>query len=236
MYQFKSRVRYSECNAKAEITLPALVNYLQDCCTFQSEDMHVGVDYLKENHVAWMLSSWQIIVKRYPKMGENITVSTWAYDFKGFYGYRNFKIEDEAGNVLSYADSIWIFLDTDSGKPKRISKDMLEAYVLEEPYPMEKTNRKIQLQEDLIEMETFPVQKFHIDTNNHVNNEKYILMAMEYLPEQIKIDGVRVEYKKAAVLGDMIHPFVKKEKDKVTVALSDAKGTPYAVVELGITA
>ena len=36
MYDYKSRVRYSECDAKAEITLPALVNYLQDCCTFQS--------------------------------------------------------------------------------------------------------------------------------------------------------------------------------------------------------
>ena len=106
MYQFKSRVRFSECNAKAQITVPALVNYFQDCCTFQSEDLGIGLDYLQENHVAWMLSSWQIEVKRYPHLGENIIINTWPYDFKGFYGYRNFTMQDEDGNVIAFANSI----------------------------------------------------------------------------------------------------------------------------------
>ena len=60
MYDFKSRVRYSEVNSEKEMTLPALIDYLQNCCTFQSEDMNVGVDYLERNHSAWVLSSWEI--------------------------------------------------------------------------------------------------------------------------------------------------------------------------------
>ena len=32
-------------------------------------------------------------MKRYPKLAEHITVSTWPYSFKGFYGYRNFTIK-----------------------------------------------------------------------------------------------------------------------------------------------
>ena len=39
MYDFKSRVRYSEVNSERQLTLPALIDYLQNCCTFQSEDM-----------------------------------------------------------------------------------------------------------------------------------------------------------------------------------------------------
>lgn len=231
MYQFKSRVRYSECNAKAEITLPALVNYLQDCCTFQSEDLRIGVDYLKEHHEAWLLSSWQIVIKRYPKMGEEITVSTWPYAFKSFYGYRNFTIEDEKGEVVAYANSVWIFLDTDSGRPKRVSEEMLKAYVFEEQYPMETAERKIRLPEEMDAGEPFAVQKFHIDTNHHVNNEKYILMAEEYLTEKERVREVRVDYRKAAVLGDMIYPQAKKMKDKTVVALCDEAGKPYAVIE-----
>ena len=38
MYDFKSRVRYSEVNSERQLTLPALIDYLQNCCTFQSED------------------------------------------------------------------------------------------------------------------------------------------------------------------------------------------------------
>ena len=43
----------------------------------------MGIDYLAEKHRAWLLSSWQIVVDRYPKLGERIVVSTWPYDFKG---------------------------------------------------------------------------------------------------------------------------------------------------------
>lgn len=231
MYQFKSRVRYSECDAKAQITLPALVNYFQDCCTFQSQDVGVGVDYMSEHHVAWMLSAWQINVERYPKMGENIIISTWPYDFKGFYGYRNFTIQDAENRVLAYANSIWIFVDTESGRPKKVSDKMLEVYTFDEPYPMETCGRKMRLPENMEEKEAFPVQKFHIDTNHHVNNEKYIEMALEYLGEQDKINSVRVEYKKAAVLGDMLYPHIGKKAGKTVVALGDQEQRPYAIVE-----
>ena len=97
MYSFSNRVRYSEVNSEKELTLPSLLDYLQDCCTFESEDFGVGVDYLAKEQVAWILSSWEIKVYRYPQMGQHIKVSTWPYAFRGFYGYRNFRIEGEDG-------------------------------------------------------------------------------------------------------------------------------------------
>ena len=45
MYSFQTRVRYSECNNHHEATLTALLDYLQDCCTFQSEDLGIGLDF-----------------------------------------------------------------------------------------------------------------------------------------------------------------------------------------------
>ena len=60
MYQYKSRVRYSEVNSNKVMTLSALTDYFQDCCTFQSEDLGVGMDYLKKEKRAWVLNSWQI--------------------------------------------------------------------------------------------------------------------------------------------------------------------------------
>ena len=54
MYSFSNRVRYSEVNSEKELTLPSLLDYLQDCCTFESEDFGVGVDYLaKEQRKEW---------------------------------------------------------------------------------------------------------------------------------------------------------------------------------------
>ena len=87
MYQFKSRVRYSETGVDARLSLMGIMNYMQDCSTFQSEDCGVGLAYLEEKNRAWLLSSWQIQILRRPALGEEITVCTWPYEIKGIYAY-----------------------------------------------------------------------------------------------------------------------------------------------------
>lgn len=48
MYEFDSRVRYSEVDHHGTMTVPALINYFQDCSTFQSEQLGYGMDVLKK--------------------------------------------------------------------------------------------------------------------------------------------------------------------------------------------
>ena len=92
IYQFDSRVRYSEVDENRRITLLSILNYFQDCSSFHSEKIGVGIDYLKEKQCAWVLSSWQIVLGELPVFGQEITVQTWPYSFKGFLGERNFCI------------------------------------------------------------------------------------------------------------------------------------------------
>ena len=117
MYCFDSRVRYSETDERGRLSLTGILNYLQDCSTFQSEDLGMGIEYLKAHDRAWWLSSWQIVIDRYPELGERIVVSTWPYDFKGIYGYRNFAIQDTQGHFLVRANSVWFFFDTEKQRP-----------------------------------------------------------------------------------------------------------------------
>ena len=74
MYTFDSRVRYSEVGEDGKITISALMDYMQDCTNFHSEDLGVGLAFHKEKALMWVLNSWQIIFNRFPKMGERITV------------------------------------------------------------------------------------------------------------------------------------------------------------------
>ena len=48
MYTFDSRVRYSETGEDGLLSLPAIVDYFQDASTFQSEDLGIGIDFLKK--------------------------------------------------------------------------------------------------------------------------------------------------------------------------------------------
>lgn len=233
VYTMESRVRYSEVDSERKLTMAALVNYMQDCCTFQSEELGIGVDYLGEHGAAWFLSSWQIELVRQLRFCDKIRISTWPYDFKGFYGYRNFTVEDELGNVCAYANSVWVFMDVGSGRPMKIYPELTEIYQMEERYPMQYGERKLQLPAALEAKGRFAVQQEHIDTNQHVNNECYVAMAGRYLPKHAVVKRLKAEYRKAAVLGDWIFPFVYQDSTHMVVSLADEQGRTYAAVEFG---
>ncbi len=65
-----------------------------------------------------MLSAWQIHVRRYPSLGEAVKkITTWASGFKGFLGMRNFTMETEDGEMLACANSIWSYVNMETGHP-----------------------------------------------------------------------------------------------------------------------
>lgn len=230
-YQFKGRIRYSEVDEQRRLTLPGIVDYFQDCSTFQSEKLGVGLDEMQKRKKAWILAYWQIEINRFPVLGEDVITETWPYAFGGFMGERNFRMKDEKGRTLACANSIWVFMDTERGRIAKIDQDILNAYVMEEALPMENAGRKVVVPQESEEREAFVVMKCHLDTNHHVNNGQYILMAEEYLPESFEVHRVRAEYRKSAVLHDTIIPVVAGSDGKCTVVLCDTEHSPYAIVE-----
>lgn len=232
MYSMTGRIRYSEVNSEKKLTLQALMDYLQDCCAFQSEDLGVGTDYLAREHRAWVLSAWQIELCKMPQLGETIRVNTWPYDFKGFYGYRNFTIERDGGETLVRANSLWVFMDTEKMRPARITEDIIDVY-RDSFGPMlagDWGERKITEPAEGEAKEPVAVAKFFIDTNHHMNNSRYVTVAEEFLPDDFRAAGIRVDYKRAAMPGDMLYPAVTEADGEITVVLADAAGKPYALV------
>lgn len=231
MYTFDSRIRYSETDQSGKIAIPAIVDYFQDCSVFQSEALGVGVEYLARKKRAWILNSWQIIFERLPKEGEKIITGTWGSGFDKFHATRNFIMDTAEGERLAYANSIWVYVDTETGMPVRPSKEEIDIYHLEEPLCMDYEPRKIKLSKEWEEKEPIKVQKSWIDSNNHVNNNWYVKVAFEQLPKALKIRQLRVEYKNQAYEGDILYPRYAKEGERILVSLCNEKQKPYAVIE-----
>ena len=96
-----------------------------------------------------------------------------------------------------------------------------------------KAPRKIPVPEHLEAVEPVVVARHHLDTNHHVNNAQYVEIAREAVPAGITIREIRADYKKAALLGDVIVPRVACGEDKCyTVVLGSETGEIYAVVWL----
>lgn len=229
MFQYKDRVSYSRIDTEGKLKVHAIVNVLQDCCLFHSEEVGRSCMDLKENAHAWLVNSWHIVFQRRPSMGEEFVVSTWPYKFRGVFGMRNFLMESMEGETLVYADSQWFYFDQKNGKPLKPTQDETEPFGMGEPYPMEYTSRKVKYPEGIEYRDTMKVCENHMDTNEHVNNGEYIRIAANYLPCGYQVDELKVEYRLAAKLGDEIDIYTENTEDGYYVVMTDKEKSPYVI-------
>lgn len=232
MFTFSSRVRYSECDETARLGFVPLVNYLQDCSTFHTETIGLGLDFMADNHFAWLLAAWQIEVFDRPRFCDDIVVGTWCYGMTRTFAQRNFSICAPDGTPYVHADSLWFTFDTEAMRPCRIPESEQAYLTSEARLPMPPTIRKIKAEGPYEEGEHITVNAQHLDTNQHVNNAQYLMMALEALPADYEPHHICIQYLKQARLGDLVIPRIHHDGAANVVELADAEGEPFAIVRL----
>ncbi len=229
MYSFSERIRYSELDENRNLSLVSIINFMQDCCIYEAEDGGVGIDWLKEHHTAWMLTSWHVKILRRPVFCEHVKITTWACGFRHFLGQRNFTIEnEETGELLIYAFSEWAYVNTESQKPERnIPEKEFEVYGIAEPLDKEFEKGRITVPDMMEARPPITVTELQLDTNHHVNNAQYVALACSVLKEgTAHFTDFRCEVRAQSVLGDILFPCVGEEDGVTTVVLNDEGGKP----------
>ena len=113
------------------------------------------------------------------------------------------------------------FVDKSNGKLKRVDDATIASMTLEQQLEMNyKDRRIILLKEGGTTLDPIRVLRADIDYNKHLNNANYIRIAMELLPEDFDIKGLRVEYRVPAKLSDMLIPTLYQINGGVIVSLS----------------
>ena len=114
----------------------------------------------------------------------------------------------------------------------KIGSEDTKFYKIFEKIEMNQISKKISEPLYGENLDKILIDKSYIDSNNHMNNEKYIEVSIRYLPKEFKkFRSMRIEYKKFAVLGDTIFIKVGKSSTGYVVCLSDNNGTKYALAE-----
>ncbi len=232
-------VQYYEIDYMKRLLLTSLMNYLGDVCTKQSEDIGIGLDYMKDNGVAWVLYKWNIHIEKYPLHREKIKVRTTPESFRKFYAYRSFEIVDSNGNIIAVANSIWFLISTEKRKAIRITEDMYKAFGMGKEDTRALDIKKIPKQERIDSEKIFNVRYSDIDTNRHVNNVKYVEWAVETVPLDVItnyiITDINIAYEKETTYGDRIRVVtqINKEKDSFVCLhkIVDEENKELALIE-----
>ncbi len=231
MYSLKYKVTTSTCNSEGRLKLYSALQMMQDCSEMWIESEPVVKQYFAEQNMAQLLATRQVEIIRVPSFKEELTITTSVYDMKPMFGFRNTFIYDADGRPCYRTWSMGAFVDMTTGKLKRVDEATMQSLTIDPQLEMNYRDRRIMLpKEDGIECAPIAVMRADIDYNRHVNNANYIRMAMELLPEDFEIEGLRVEYRVAAKLGDTLIPTLYSKDNVILVALSIANEAS-AIVE-----
>lgn len=237
MFSFDSHVRYSECDEKADLSVLGLVNYLQDCSTFDSEALGIGLDHARDHNYAWLLAAWQIQIEDLPHLADPIRVITWSPAVKRTRAERSFTICSPEGRPYVKADSIWFVIDPSAKVPIRVPQSQM-VYLADRPrVDLPPTSRRLVVEGAYVQAAPTTVSELHLDTNHHMNNAFYIEIALEALRQTERVAGlphrICVQYKTMALLGDQVVPRVHQDPADPTARVVDLvgpAGQSYAVI------
>ena len=210
-------IHYYEADSKLKCKLSSILDFICDVGTQQSEVLGGGIDYCTKNNCAWVFYKYDISIYRYPMFKEKISITTIPIGFKKFYGLRQYIIKDEEENVIGEAKALFFLINTKKRRPMRIQEEQYIIYGVERDYQGNIDLEKLEKIYDKDYEKEFNIRYSDIDSNNHVNNVKYIEWALETVPLEIvdnyHLANIKVVFEKECVYGEKVSVTCKIEEE-----------------------
>jgi len=111
---------------RKQATIPALVKLMHEAAMQNVIDLKLSVWDLEPHQISWVLMRKNLVIHHVPKLGEQIKVVTHCAGFEKYFTYRDYKIYNQADELLAAAASTWLLMDTIKRRMTRIP-DFIQA-------------------------------------------------------------------------------------------------------------
>lgn len=177
-YSNQKEISYYMCDRTQTLTLPMLVNLLLEVSGEQSESLGLGDTVMQEKGYSWILLQYEFFINRLPENKETVEIETFATEYNKLFCYRDFIVKDLEGNELVTVHSTFALFDFAKRKMARLPEEIVDPYEAVFNKRVKRTAKPVPVNEETAEQQPFNVRYFDIDTNQHVNNSKYLDWAL----------------------------------------------------------
>lgn len=175
-------VRGYECDAFGRMSIPALMNLMQESANRNAIDYGIGISDLAGNGFGWMLMRFCLRMHHYPRYGQTIRLMTYPTTVDKYFIHRDFRVVADDGTLLADAGSTWLVFSMEK-------RSMV---------PLPDFIRRLSPPTDVDALPTLPLKPdfqtaaflptdtkrvevgwLSIDQNKHVNNVAYVQWLLE---------------------------------------------------------
>ena len=188
--------------------------------------------------ITWVLTKLKVVVKRYPRWAENLTVRTFPRGGRKIVAWRDFEILDADGRQIAAASSEWMIINMTSRKIVPVPQSVLDlantdlAPVLgEEPFTRLRFPEVGPVREADIPVRAIRLRPRHsdIDVNGHVNNVHYLEWMLEEYPERRPLE-LEMVFKSETMLGtDVLVESAPTDDGGICHRVFDAEGHDHVI-------
>ncbi len=82
----------------------------------------------RQQSIAWVVRSHHIEYLRPAEAGDSLTIETWVGDIGRVQSTRHYEIRRGERELIARAQTLWVFIDTQTGRPRRIPEELRAAF------------------------------------------------------------------------------------------------------------
>lgn len=199
-------------DVRRKLRAASFMEIAQELAGQGAEQLHMSDRDLAPLDAVWVLARMHVSFMDTPVRDQKVTFGTWHKGLKGIQYIRDYSMTDADGRPLVLSSSSWIIMHL---KERRMLRpDLLSDYVPSAPQcdgdAVKDPCAKILLPKG-IELESageHVVRYSDVDYNGHTNNTKYIVWALDALPQEVvsnhDLKEMDINYNKESHLGETV--------------------------------
>lgn len=222
-------IKYCEINYNNnELSDLGLLQLLSEAAGMHSSTLGYGLLNIAETHIAWVILNWKIQMYKRPVYHDTIHIKTWPRKIAKAFYFRDFEIYCN-NELIGIASTKWVAINTNTHEMLIDNSELSEKFPPNNICVFDEEIKKIQIPLDFDFKSQYTTSRRDIDTNMHVNNAAYLLIAEEIIPESIykkmNYNKLEIMYKTECKLGETVDVSYKQiSNNEFTILISSNNG------------
>ena len=220
VYSEPLRLLTCHCDMHGAWRPSSILEAMQEVSGAHCEAMEIGIEELKKQGIAWVLSRMKVMLQRIPRVGERLTIETYPVPSRHGMYLRSCIFRDARGEEIGHATSIWVLMDIETRRIVRspyVDERHSIAHSMRPATPLPLSVKPLGTE---AVVETLIPKFSDFDLNQHVNNTKYFDWCCNALGidimEHYQIIGFDVNYDSEITEGRTVRTELRIDSDQFT--------------------